>query len=333
MENQAGNTASQNAKGGFFKSRAKIIYVIALIILILAGMGYKYSQKSQASKQEAMKQKTVDFIKNNLVQPGTDVQVTKMEKEGSVYKLTLSVNKQEIPVYVSEDGSKFFPQAFEMDKKEENVAPQQQKVEAEASVKSDKPTVELFVMSQCPYGVQAEKGIIPAIQKLGSKIDFKLKFVDYILHGKKEFDENLFQYCIQKEQPSKLIDYLNCYAKSGDSGSCVVSAKIDKSKTNSCVSTTDKNLKLTDAFNSGGQTPPFAVDKDENEKYGVQGSPTLVINGNAVSAGRDSASMLKAICTGFKNQPEECKANLSSTAPAAGFGEGNAANQGSGSCQ
>lgn len=334
MENQTGSPADQKPEGGFIKNKARIIYIVALIALIAAGMSYKYNQKKQVSNQEALKQKTFDFIKNNLVQPGTDVQVSGMELEDkSIYRLNLKVANQEAVVYVTKDGSKLFLQAIEMDKKKEEAGNQsQQNVATEAQVKTDKPEVELFVMSHCPYGTQAEKGIVPAIQKLGSKVNFKLKFVDYILHGKKEFDENLFQYCVQKEQPSKLFSYLECFNKSGDSGKCLISAKIDKSKVDSCISNVDKNLKLTEAFNAGGQTPPFAVDKGDVEKYKVQGSPTLVINGTVINGGRDSASMLKAICSGFQNQPEECKANLSSATPSAGFGEGSAAASAGGSC-
>jgi hypothetical protein len=67
------------------------------------------------------------------------------------------------------------------------------------------------------------------------------------------------------------------------------------------------------------QFPPFNIDKADNEKYNVQGSPTLIINGQEVSSNRDSASLLKTICSAFNNAPEECSAELSSNAPAAGF--------------
>ena len=40
-----------------------------------------------------------------------------------------------------------------------------------------KPIVELFVMSYCPYGVQAEEKLIPIIKEFGDAIDFKLQFI------------------------------------------------------------------------------------------------------------------------------------------------------------
>ena len=84
--------------------------------------------------------------------------------------------------------------------------------------KNDKPTVELFVMSHCPYGTQIEKGIIPAIEALGDKVDFNLKFCSYAMHGEQELREELNQYCIQKEQKDKLLPYLKCFLKEGKKG-------------------------------------------------------------------------------------------------------------------
>src|SRR3989338_8353212 len=69
--------------------------------------------------------------------------------------------------------------------------------------KSDRPKVELFVMADCPYGLQMEKAYIPAWDLLKKKADIDVKFVSYAMHGKKEVDENTRQYCIQKEQDGK----------------------------------------------------------------------------------------------------------------------------------
>jgi hypothetical protein len=49
------------------------------------------------------------------------------------------------------------------------------------------------------------------MSKLGEVADVNVKFVQYIMHGQKEADENVVQYCIQKEQKDKYIDYLNCF--------------------------------------------------------------------------------------------------------------------------
>lgn len=55
-------------------------------------------------------------------------------------------------------------------------------------------------MSYCPYGLQAEKMFLPVYDLLKNKAEMGIYFVNYIMHDKKEIDENLREYCIQKEQ-------------------------------------------------------------------------------------------------------------------------------------
>jgi len=333
----AGNDVKKKPKNKSLKSivsKNNIIFVVALILLIAVGIVYKNKTKGVLG-QEEVKTKVENYIKENLIQPGTDFQITKVEKEGSLYKMTLMVGKQEIVAYATNDGKNFFPQAIELDKKEEVPADSQApKPAAEASVKKAIPEVELFVMSYCPYGIQTEKGILPVIQKLGAKIKFKLNFVDYTLHGKKEFDENLIQYCIQTGQPAKMFSYLDCFTKSasGDSAKCITSAGIIKSQVDACVKKTDSDNQLSQNFKSDVASSPFVLTTADNKKYGVTGSPTLIVNGTTIGSGRDSASLLKAVCSGFDNQPAECAATLSSSAPSASFGEGTATDSTSASC-
>jgi hypothetical protein len=193
-------------------------------------------------------------------------------------------------------------------------------------VKSDKPEVELFIMSHCPYGTQAEKGMIPAAKALGDKIDFKLRFVYYAMHPNAgEVEEQLNQYCIQEEQEDKLLDYLECFLTEGDGAGCLDAIKIDKTKLEACYEKADAEFEITSNLEDkslwlNGRFPKFNIDKELNEKYGVGGSPTLVINGAKVNSGRDSVSMLNAMCAGFNEAPEECDIELSGASPSPGFG-------------
>ncbi len=188
-----------------------------------------------------------------------------------------------------------------------------------------KPTVELFVMAYCPYGTQIEKGILPTIKALGNTVDFAVKFCDYSMHGEKEVDEEMTQYCIETQQSDKYQAYLGCFLQAGNSTDCLKSTGIDTTKLATCVSQTDSQYKVTASFNDkstwiGGNYPPFAVYESDNKKYNVQGSPTLVINGVTTSASRDSKSLLDAICKGFTTKPAACSQKLSTAAPAPGFG-------------
>lgn len=317
-------------------------YVIGAVILLVIIAFAVYSKKggnnffgsmfTKSITKEEAKAKLEDFVKKNVPE-GTEIAIKDVTEENGLYKIPLSVAGQpEIVSYMTKDGSKLFPQAIDMagaDKKADESAAAPAK-EAQTIPKSDKPVVKLFVMSYCPYGTQMEKGILPVVKALGTKITYALEFVNYAMHGDKEIAENLVQYCIQKNEPAKLSSYLECFLKKGEgtSDACLTTAGVNTFKVKSCVAETDTKFSIkADAADkskwSNGTYPPFNVNAVENTKYSVQGSPTLIINDvEASAAGRDSASILKTICGAFNKPPKECETALSSTAPAPGFGEG-----------
>jgi hypothetical protein len=310
----------------------KKIVIILAVLVILGGAGYKFFGSKTVGEilsPEEAKAKASEFINSNLVSEGTVANIKEITEEGGLYKIVVNVGGQDYDSYLTKDGGKFFPQVLDMAEQlaadtDSSASGSQSKTVAS---KSDKPKVELFVMSHCPYGTQIEKGILPVIETLGDTIDFTLKFCDYAMHGEKELKEQLNQYCIQKEQGDKLNAYLNCFLEAGDSEGCINKFGVDKTKLNTCISSTDKEYKVMEKFAdkstwSSGQFPVFDIYKADNDAYGVQGSPTLVINGAQISSGRDSSSLLATICSAFNNQPEECNKELSSASPSAGFGFG-----------
>jgi hypothetical protein len=157
------------------------------------------------------------------------------------------------------------------------------------------------------------------------------------MHGPTEINEEMNQVCIKKIAPADYLTYLTCFLKAGDGASCIKETKIDSAKLSTCVSALDKQYSITKNSTDtskliSGQYAPFDVYKADNTKYGVDGSPTLIINGQQSDSARDSESLLKAICATFNKQPSECSKTLSSVAPASGFGTGTSATSGSASC-
>lgn len=191
--------------------------------------------------------------------------------------------------------------------------------------KSDKPEVEVFVMSYCPYGLQMEKAVLPAWNLLKDKANISLKFVNYAMHGEKEVKENMTQICVADQGQDKIINYLNCFVVSGDSAKCLDSVKVDKKSLATCNNKLESKYGILKAFADqstwlSGRYPTFSVHDDLNKKYGVQGSPTLVINGAQVGSGRTPDAVKKAICGAFNNVPKECETSLATTGVSAGFG-------------
>ncbi len=205
-----------------------------------------------------------------------------------------------------------------------------------AVLKSDRPKVELFVMSYCPYGLQMEKAYLPAWNLLKNKADISIKFVSYAMHGLKEIEENTRQYCIQQNQPAKFQAYLTCFTGKDDYKGCLAQSGITEGSLTSCVNSTNDKFKTLVKYNDqttwlSGRYPVYPIDGDLNTKYDVQGSPTLVINGAQVEGvNRTADGVKKAICAAFNNPPAECGTTLAAAAFGAGFGYDTAGNASAG---
>ncbi len=72
-------------------------------------------------------------------------------------------------------------------------------------------------------------------------------------------------------------------------------------------------------------------DKELNEKYGIQGSPTYILDGKEANIyPRDPQSIATAICNAFKgNKPGVCSESFSTENPSPGFGSGSSSSAGS----
>jgi len=321
------------------------LLVIAVVLIVLGLITSSSLRKGDDKKTtlkpgktisvDAAKTKAEEFINKFLMQSGSKATVKEVTTEYGLYKVKVDITSDVVDSYLTKDGRLFFPQALNIEEISaaktgaDASTPANSTPSTAVTKKTDKPTVELFVMSYCPYGTQIEKGMLPVLETLGNKIDFQLKFCSYAMHGEKELAENLLQYCIQKEQPTKLNAYLKCFLENSQSATCLDTAGVNKSAAKSCVTKTDNQFQVmanyTNKVGYQGSFPGFNVNKSDNDKYSVGGSPTLIINGQDIQSGRDSASLLKTICSAFNNPPKECSTTLSSAAPSAGFGSGTAA--------
>lgn len=206
------------------------------------------------------------------------------------------------------------------------LAQSQQQSQQQEVVKTEKPAMEVFVMSYCPYGVQMEKAVIPVQELLGNKSDISIKFVNYVLHGSKETQENTRQYCIMQNYSDKYWNYLKCFAGNGNASACMANSGISETSINACMAETYSKYGISD---SGSAYPIYAA---ENQKYGVQGSPAVVINGVAVDVSRSPEEVKKALCSAFITPPAECSTNLSTAQASSGFGYGTGTASSSGGC-
>ncbi len=181
--------------------------------------------------------------------------------------------------------------------------------------KQAKVTIELFVMSKCPYGVQAESAVKRVIDKFGGDVNLSLRFIASesggtfsSLHGDSEVQEDLRQVCIMKYYPDRLVNYLSCIADGYSNienvwESCASKNQIDASKIKSCSTSNEAmgllsdNIKRTDELN-------------------VQSSPTIYLNGKLYNGAASEGSLTKGICAVIpgsdtcKNLPPEVAVGL-----------------------
>lgn len=188
------------------------------------------------------------------------------------------------------------------------------------------PKIELFVMSHCPYGVQMEKTILPVKTLLGDKIDFKIKYVNYVMYGVTEIKEQMRQYCMQEQQPDQFIEYMNCFVDNGNAQYCLSLVEANLSEMNVCFQDLEERYHLiTDVSNKGtyrfDMYPDFEIYDEEVTNYGIEGSPALVVNGKVVTVERSPQAVLDLICNSFVSKPTECDIQISSEITSSGFGE------------
>lgn len=325
MEAKAHHHAEHKEKKNHFWPALSAVLAILLLFTIFSGPGptTKLGEKEFAAK-------TTEFIQNYLVQAPMKATIENITEENGLYKFSVLIDGKLAAIsYATKDGILLFPngglnveQFKEQAKQQETDASKEPAVQETA--KSDKPKLQLFVMSQCPYGVQAENAVKPVLDALKDKISFELRFIANSdgaggftsLHGPDEVNEDIRQVCAAKYAPSTYMNYVICRNKnirSTDWQACATEAKIDSAKIKTCSEGAEgkalltENIKLATELNVGG-------------------SPTIKINSQDYRGQRTADAFLESICAAFNNAPVECSQALGTAetpvdeAPHAGCG-------------
>ena len=309
-----------------------IISILLLVVLIGFVIAYGagvtgFSVAGSLTPEEAGV-KAIKFINDNLVAPNTTASfVSAVDTEG-LYNVTVTYQGRNISVFLTKDGTYLFLSSplditDNLPTEEENT----ETTQPTETPKTDKPTVELYVMAFCPYGVQAENAMKPVVDLLGSKADIQVHFIASVggttpdsvqsLHGTVEAQEDLRQVCIIKNYDQKTywnyvmtIDstcagkYSNATAYDACWKDAATKAGIDVTKISTC-STGSEGVNLLKA------------DADLSDAKGVSGSPTLIINGVTYNGERTPDAYKTAICNAFNTAPVECSQTLNTTATTA----------------
>jgi glutaredoxin len=200
-----------------------------------------------------------------------------------------------------------------------------------APVNSARPAVDLYVMSFCPYGIQAEQVMSPVVDLLKSKTDIRIRYITTVtgstvdsvksLHGIVEAKEDLRQICINKYSPEKYWSYLKtfneqCYRLRGNA------TMLSSCRKNTAATLSIDSAKIDTCAEGAEGLALLRADETASAKDAATSSPTLVINGVRYSGARTPEAYKQAICNAFETAPAECSTVLSSASASASTATG-----------
>lgn len=331
------------------------IVVILLVASVLVGVLGGYSGISVALAHRAdgtgaaaapddVTARTMDYINANFLGEESVAYLEGVNEANGVYHLNLSVVTGELvqqsDAYLTKDGKMLFPFFYNTSEDtplstvdtrsllcsgtvagEKPVPEPTFQVTCADLPKADKPLLEVFVVSYCPFGTQMQRALANAVAKapeIGQYI--KVRYIGDVrkgnitsMHGEEEAVENLRQISIREEQPDRYWPYISCFIKSGNADECLKNAKVDT-----------KKLKIS--MNEPDRAPKFAqVDFNLSDTYRAYSSPTLVLNGVEVdefSFGGRSPDVARALlCCGSNETRAFCNQTLDTNNAAVGFAD------------
>jgi len=308
----------------------KIIKILILIVVAIVGGigGYLLFNNNNFLSAEEASEKAISFINENLVQEGTVVSLVSILDESGLYKIKIKIGEDEIDSYITKDGKFLFPQeGIDMDQDLSEVEGEEKETQesgpktCEDIEKSDKPLLETFVVSKCPFGLQMQRILNEIVKNIPSLAnDIKVEYIGSVqedkitsMHGDEEAIENLRQICLRDEQPDKYWEYIDCHIKKGNIESCLTTISADINKLDGCMSDNLRGLEYA------------KKDFDSQDQYKVTGSPTLFLDSNKISefdfGGRTAEAVKTLLCCGFSVQPDFCSQELTTESAASSFSE------------
>ena len=316
-----------------------VIGVIIVGALIFGSSDSGFSLSDLASKlglggsNKAIAEKAIKYINDNQLSQSTATLVGDVTEESGLVKFKISIGTNQFDSYATKDGKLLFPQAFAMADEKNNGSQNQNantdnpsasppKQTAADIKKVDKPLLEAYLVTRCPFGLQMQRVMASAISGAPSLEQYlKVRYMGSVssdgktitaMHGEAEAAENLRQICIREEQPAKYWSYVSCQMKAANTEvSCEKSTGVDSAKLNSCVSDPERGIAYA------------REDFDLTNKYNVTGSPTLILGGDKVSefdfGGRSPEAIKSVVCAAFNSQPGFCSTKLDTNQAPASF--------------
>ena len=302
--------------------------VLGVFTIILFFGSFNGSLTGSAVKGEDLAQKLLDFYSAN---GASGLEIQSVKEVSGVYQINFLYQNNTVPIYVTKDGKYAGSLSLLPDNSSSQTQSQNQTNQPTEVPKSNKPVVELYVFTYCPYGLQMEKAMLPVVNLFKDKIDFKIRQIG-AMHGDFEKVEAERQLCIEKNYPTKYLQYVSAFALSTDIGNCNGDAACVAPKLTALYSTLGIDGKNIDScMTSQGETL-YNAEVQNAQAKSVSGSPTTIINGVEVQLSRNADAIKTVICNAFNTAPAECSQTLSTTSPSPGFGADSSGSSSAASC-
>jgi glutaredoxin len=312
----------------FGKGMIALIVGIVIILVVLLAAGMMQAGQGTVVPPADCGAKAIAYINNNLVAQGTTMELASITESRGLYELKGRYQSQDLVLYTSKDCTLLFTNTLNMST---GSGVQQTPQATTAPVKTARPSVDLYVMSFCPYGTQAETVMSPVVDLLKSRADIRVRYITSVsgttadsvdsLHGMPEAKEDLQQICINKYYPEKFWSYLNAF-----NDACYPSwqnaAVLESCRKNTTATLGIDSAKITACAEGAEGIALLRADEAASTKDGATASPMLFINGVKYSGARTPEAFKQAICNSFETAPAECSTVLSSTSASAPGGCG-----------
>ena len=312
----------------FGKGMIALIVGIVIILVVLLAAGMMQTGQGTIVPPADCGVKAIAYINNNLVAQGTTMELASITESRGLYELKGRYQSQDLVLYTSKDCTLLFTNTLNMST---GSGVQQTPQATMAPVKTARPSVDLYVMSFCPYGTQAETVMSPVVDLLKSRADIRIRYITSVsgttadsvdsLHGMPEAKEDLQQVCINKYYPEKFWPYLNAF-----NDACYPSwqnaAVLESCRKNTTATLGIDRAKITACAEGAEGIALLRADEAASTKDSATASPMLFINGVKYSGARTPEAFKQAICNSFETAPAECSTVLSSTSTSASGGCG-----------
>jgi hypothetical protein len=298
---------------------AAVFFIIGFLVSPFSGIsgflvGDVPGEGEILSPQEAGEM-MVNTLNEKVVQDG-GITLLRVEEEQDFYIVITSYQGAEVPIYVSKNGEYWFQSAIKLEDIPDPAEQPETQPQPSGVPKSDKPVVDLFIWSYCPYGVSAQGPMSDVAKLFGDKAEFNA-IMYHDGHGAYETQQNKIQACIQEIDKDNYWDYAGRFVAEVYPA-CASSRDVECDKTesvklmNSLGIDSDAVMSCVDSEGAA----LIAGDRQYAGSLGVTGSPTIVINGVKVQSARTAEAFKSSICQAFNTPPEECGEQLSAAAAA-----------------